>query len=214
MTLVQTVVLFASVLFGLIYLPLIERPASLGRTVFKTLPVTLLCVFALMSGGQLTLIAALALSAVGDAFLAQDGEQGFLAGLVSFLLAHLAYAYLFYQFGDLALITVVGGRAGGAIMAVGAAVAVVILLWRPAERLAPAVGVYTLAILSMALLSLGMAPIQIFIAAALFMSSDIVIAIRTFLMKPNHPAGWVAGLYIWASYYTAQLVLTLLLVTL
>lgn len=208
------VVLLVSVLLGLSYLPLVERDPALGRTVVKTSAVGLLCIFAAMSGGPSALVAALALSAVGDAFLAHDGEGPFVCGLVSFLLAHLAFAYLFFQFGDLTLITEIGGRAGAAIMASGFAIAVVVLLWRPAEHLAPAVGLYTAAILTMALLALGMPRIQVFVAAALFMSSDAVIAVRAFLMRDGHPAGLVTGLYIWASYYTAQLVLTLLLVNL
>ena len=46
---------------------------------------------AVVENGPLLLFAALALSAVGDAFLSREGDRAFLGGLASFLAAHLAY---------------------------------------------------------------------------------------------------------------------------
>ena len=61
----------------------------------KTLAVGLLAVLVVVEDGPLLLVAALALSAVGDAFLSRDGDKAFLGGLASFLAAHLVYIALF-----------------------------------------------------------------------------------------------------------------------
>ncbi|TIS81761.1 MAG: lysoplasmalogenase, partial [Mesorhizobium sp.] len=71
----------------------------LARSAAKTLAVALLAALAVMQGSPPLLVAALALSAAGDAFLSQDGEKAFLAGLASFLAAHVAYVALFLNAG-------------------------------------------------------------------------------------------------------------------
>ena len=72
---------------------------GMGRAMFKTLCVALLAVAAGMEAGSYWLPVALALCALGDFLLAVDGERAFLAGLVAFLLGHLAYVMLFWQVG-------------------------------------------------------------------------------------------------------------------
>ncbi len=72
---------------------------ALARSAAKTLAVAMLAVLAFMQGGPLLLVAALALSAVGDAFLSRDGEKAFLGGLASFLAAHILYVPLFLRSG-------------------------------------------------------------------------------------------------------------------
>src|SRR5690606_40854198 len=70
---------------------------SWRRTAMKTAAVALLALLAALEGGPVLLVLALAISAVGDAFLAQNGRQRFLLGLGSFLIAHLAYIVLFWR---------------------------------------------------------------------------------------------------------------------
>ena len=74
-------------------------PQSLARSAAKTLAVAMLAVLAALQGGPLLLVVALALSAVGDAFLSRDGEKAFLGGLASFLVAHIVYIALFLRSG-------------------------------------------------------------------------------------------------------------------
>ena len=88
-----------SLVAAVIYAFTLNMPPSLARSAAKTLAVAMLAVLALMQGGPLLLVAALALSAVGDAFLSRDGEKAFLGGLASFLLAHILYVPLFLQSG-------------------------------------------------------------------------------------------------------------------
>ena len=73
---------------------------SWRRTIAKTLAVSLLGVVAMLAGGPVLLVIALLLSAAGDAFLAHTGERAFLAGLASFLAAHIGYVLLFAGTGD------------------------------------------------------------------------------------------------------------------
>lgn len=152
------------------------------------------------SRGLAWLLAALAASLAGDAFLMFDGF--FLPGLVAFLIAHIAYAVLFRQ--DASLLA--APRAAALIAVVGLAVYVV--LWSgglPAALRAP-VALYVLAIAVMASWALSRAAVlgdgpawAVAVGAACFMLSDATLAINRFVTPLSHSAVWVLG-----SYYAAQ----------
>ena len=82
---------------------------------------------------------ALALSALGDAFLSRDGDRAFLGGLASFLAAYLLYIGLFFTAG--AGTDIILAEIWRAVVAAAMAVVAVVmigLLWRrvkPAMRL-------------------------------------------------------------------------------
>ncbi|PJI39734.1 MAG: hypothetical protein CTR54_17955 [Rhizobium sp.] len=212
MEILATIVLAFAVLIGLSYFAILPKPASHRRALWKTLPVSLLALYALLMEAPDLLVLALVLSALGDAFLAYEGEKNFMGGLSSFLLAHIAYGVLFHEIGDFRILTGETWRLVAAGLAVVLAVVLVAYLWRPAGRLAPAVLAYATAIAAMAILSLGVPPVAVFAGAALFLSSDAVLAIETFRMEKSHPMRWLAALYVWASYFAAQVVLTLAVV--
>lgn len=212
MEMFATIVLALAVLIGLSYFAILPKPASHRRALWKTLPVSLLALYAFLMEAPDLLVLALALSALGDAFLAYEGEKNFMGGLSSFLLAHIAYGVLFYEIGDLRILTGETWRLAAAGLSLALAVLLVAYLWRSAGRLAPAVLAYATAIAAMAILSLGVPPIAVFVGAALFLSSDAVLAVETFKMEKSHPLRPVAALYVWASYFTAQVVLTLAVV--
>lgn len=214
MEIFATTVLALAVIVGLSYFAILPRPASHRRALWKTLPVSLLALYAFLMEAPGLLVLALVLSALGDAFLAYDGEKNFMGGLSSFLLAHVAYGILFHEVGDLRLLTGETWRLAAAGLSVALAVALVGFLWRSAGKLAPAVLAYAAAIAAMAILSLGVPPVAVFFGAALFLSSDAVLAIETFRMEKSHPLRRAAALYVWGSYFAAQLVLTLALVAL
>ncbi|RUW86495.1 lysoplasmalogenase, partial [Mesorhizobium sp. M8A.F.Ca.ET.023.01.1.1] len=87
--------LIFSMVAAVIYAFTSGMPPTLARSAAKTLSVAMLAALAAMQGGPLLLVAALALSAIGDAFLSRDGERAFLGGLASFLVAHIVYVALF-----------------------------------------------------------------------------------------------------------------------
>lgn len=212
MEIFATIVLALAVLIGLSYFAILPKPAGHRRAMWKTLPVSLLALYALLMEAPDLLVLALALSALGDAFLAYEGEKNFMGGLSSFLLAHIAYGALFYEIGDLRFLTHETWRLAAAGLSVALAVLLVAFLWRPAGRLAPAVLAYATAIAAMAILSLSVPSVAVFAGAALFLSSDAVLAVETFKMEKSHPMRWLAALYVWASYFAAQVVLTLAVV--
>lgn len=212
MEILATIVLALAVLIGLSYFAILPKPASHRRALWKTLPVSLLALYALLMEAPQLMVLGLVLSALGDTFLAYEGEKNFMGGLSSFLLAHIAYGALFYEIGDFRILTGETWRLVAAGIAVVLAIVLVAYLWRPAGRLALAVLAYATAIAAMAILSLGVPPVAVFVGAALFLSSDAVLAVETFRMEKSHPLRRLAALYVWASYFAAQVVLTLAVV--
>lgn len=207
-----TIILGVAVVAGLSYFVILPGPPSHRRAVWKTLPVLLLALYAFLMDAPVLLVLALLLSALGDAFLAYPGERNFMGGLASFLLAHVAYTVLFLMIGHRGFLLDEPVRLAAAALLVVLAAGLVVLLWRPAGRLAPAVLAYASVIVAMAILSLSVPAVVVFAGAALFLSSDIVLAIQIFRMGERHPLRPLASIYVWASYFAAQLVLTLSLV--
>ena len=178
----------------------VRRPPSLNRTVIKTLAIAALAALAVIMDGPWLLVAALALSALGDLFISRDGEAAFLAGLGSFLCAHIAYVALFW------------GVAGGAspVFAIAFGVyAVCMLRWlwpHLAEMKAP-VCAYIAVIYAMGVVAAG-APVALWpviAGAALFVISDSVLAAETFIFK-DAPRRWTAPV-IWTTYYASQVLI-------
>ena len=200
-----------SLVAAVIYAFTLNMPPSLARSAAKTLAVAMLAVLAFMQGGPLLLVAALALSAVGDAFLSRDGEKAFLGGLASFLLAHILYVPLFLQSGGgSGLLGTESWR--GAIALALAAFAIVMLaaLWRrvgPALRIP--IAVYVAAILAMGISALTTSDTLVIGGAVLFMASDGLLAAEKFLLAAISPHRVWMRYAVWALYYAAQLAITL-----
>lgn len=200
-----------SLVAAVIYAFTLNMPPSLARSAAKTLAVAMLAVLALMQGGPFLLAAALALSAVGDAFLSRDGERAFLGGLASFLTAHILYVPLFLQSGD--GLDVLGSESWrGAIALAMAAFAIVMLaaLWRrvgPALRLP--IAVYVAAILAMGISALTTSNTLVIGGAILFMASDGLLAAEKFLLAAISPHRVWMRYAVWALYYAAQAAISL-----
>ncbi len=200
--------LLLSALAALLYLVLRSRPAAWRRTVVKTAAVGLLALLAGIEGGPQLLVAALVLSAAGDALLAQEGDRPFLAGLVAFFLAHLVFVLLFVTEG--------GGIAGmmshwaRPVIVLAAFAGAGLLLARLLPGVQPpwrrAVPPYVLAILAM-LAAAATVPAPLVVAGALlFAISDGLLAIERFrLAREGIPTGHIA----WVLYYLAQAAITL-----
>ena len=200
-----------SVLLAVFYGLLVHRASSLRRTLVKAGSVALLGMLAAAEGGPALLVAALTLSAIGDACLAQDGEKPFLAGLASFLLAHIAYVALFWTTGG--GVDEIVAQPSRIIVALALIAAVGMIL----SRLWPAidaamrlpVALYCAAILAMGVSSLSLPGWTVLAGAVLFMASDAFLAVGRFLVADHDPhQGWTRPL-VWVLYYAAQLVLTL-----
>ncbi|RWC72891.1 MAG: lysoplasmalogenase [Mesorhizobium sp.] len=203
--------LIFSMVAAVIYAFTSGMPPTLARSAAKTLSVAMLAALAAMQGGPLLLVAALALSAIGDAFLSRDGERAFLGGLASFLVAHIVYVALFLRSGGgLELLSAESWR--GAIALAMAVFAIVMLaaLWRrvgPGLRIP--IAVYVLAILATGMSALTTNSIWVIGGAVLFMASDGLLATEKFLVPAISPHRAWMRLAVWVLYYAAQLAITL-----
>ena len=203
--------LLLSIAAALLYAFALETPPSPRRTAIKTLAVALLAVLVFIRSGPPLLIAALGLSAAGDAFLSRDGdERAFLAGLASFLAAHLAYVALFFLAGgSFGLMIAEPWRAVVALAVALFAVLMLARLWRAVTPdLRVPIAIYIVAILAMAVTALTVESPAVIIGALLFMASDAILAAEKFLMASSSPLRRPARFAVWALYYAAQLSIT------
>lgn len=189
----------------------VNQPPALVRTVMKTLAVGLLAVLAFVQQGPPLLAAAMALSAVGDAFLSRDGERAFLAGLASFLAAHVLYIMLFASSGGgTALLLSDPWRTTIAVlMGLSALIMIALLLPRVAPALRVPILVYVAAILVMGLAALTMSSLPVIVGAILFMASDGMLATEKFLVAAIAPGRMLMRYAVWTAYYAAQLLIAL-----
>lgn len=203
--------LLFSVGAAILYLLTVDMGPTLARTAVKTLSILLLAVLAFTQDAPWLLVLALLLSAAGDAFLSRDGELPFMAGLVSFMAAHLAYIVLFLGNGEgLGLLAGEPWRAALALLLVLFAVAMLLALWRPVgSDLRPPVAIYMVALLAMALAALTMRLPLVLCGALLFMASDAMLAWEKFVARPQASYRPLMHRAVWITYYGAQMAIVL-----
>ncbi|MBZ9796441.1 lysoplasmalogenase [Mesorhizobium sp. ES1-4] len=202
--------LIFSVVAAVIYAFTAGMPPTLARSAAKTLAVTMLAVLAGMQGGPPLLVAALALSAIGDAFLSRDGEKAFLGGLASFLVAHIVYVALFLRGGGgLDVLAAESWRGAIALAMAVFAIAMLAALWRRVgSGLRVPIAVYVAAILAMGISALTTGSPLVVGGAVLFMASDGLLATEKFLVAAISPHRAWMRLAVWVLYYAAQLAIT------
>lgn len=173
---------------------------------FKPLTTALILALAVLTPSadpryQFAIAVGLALSLVGDVFLMLPRDR-FLPGLVSFLLALLAYLIAFtrgLRYEAAALPFVAYGVVGAALFA---------LLWpRLSRRLRAPVAVYVVVITLMAGVALarwlelgGRPPLAAAVGAGLFVVSDALLALDRFRWTFHSARAVVSGIY-WAAQY-------------
>jgi len=144
------------------------------------------------------ILAGLCLSAAGDVLLLSASRRGFLAGLVAFLLAHLAYAVAFWP----------AARPSPWTAAVIAAASALALRWlwpHLGSMRFPLVG-YCAAIGLMLWLALGVGRLEIRLGGLLFWLSDLLVARDRFVRA--EPLNRLVGLPL---YYAGQYLIALAL---
>ncbi|MEM5470498.1 lysoplasmalogenase [Hoeflea sp. AS60] len=187
-----------------LYLFMLHQHTSLVRTIAKTVAVGAIAGLALDLGGPMLLVIALALSAVGDAFLAHEGDSAFLGGLGSFLVAHIVYAVLFVSSGPGLAAAPPPGLLAVMVFAVGMGIVMV----RNAGALALPVAAYVLAIAGMGLGGVTLGGLAL-IGAVLFMASDAILGSEKFLMSETSSLRRLASPAVWVLYYAGQMLITL-----
>ncbi|HEY2658479.1 MAG TPA: lysoplasmalogenase [Caulobacteraceae bacterium] len=185
------------------YAFLVDSAPSAGRTAVKTVAVGALAVLAYIRGTPTPLVVALALSAIGDGFLAGDPEKLLPLGLGAFLAAHVGYIWLFLQDG--------GGRAAlaaepvrvlGVAFAFGAGATMLTWLWRSLGALRPAVAVYAAALAAMTAAAFTLPKIlwPAMPGAVSFLASDAILSAELFKGLKSRAASQA----VWWLYYGAQ----------
>jgi len=194
---VTALILLPSLSAAIMILLTRHRAPYPGSPVIKALGCALLAVIALPNQPLLAL--ALALSALGDYFLALRGERHFLHGLIVFLLAHMAYIAVFAA----AWAPLPPGLWGAAAVIVAG---LTLAAWLHADlgRMRLAVLLYICVIVAMAVAALlSSFPANVLVPGAiLFMLSDFCIAVRRF--KRDFA---FSGELTWMSYYGGQLLI-------
>ncbi len=181
-----------------------QEPSWL-RTIIKALSIGSLSLLSYRLGGPVLLTIALALSAVGDAFLANKGDRNFMLGLGSFLLAHLAYTALFIN-GFEFISNAFEARyiAGAALLTIIAGFVLTRLLPHLGDMKIPVL-CYVTAILAMGVSALLLQDsVLVMVGAVMFVGSDIVLSHEVFVWKDNHPALRHSPWLIWSLYWGGQ----------
>lgn len=196
---------------ALLYGTMAAAPPRFVASLVKTLAVALLAVLAGMQGGHWLLVLALALSALGDMFLSRPGERAFLAGLASFLAAHIAYIALFCVIGGgFGMLVDAPWRGAVAAVLVIYGLIMLVLLWRRiGPDLRPPVAVYVVAILGMGISALTLDAPLVIIGALFFIASDTLLATEKFLLPAISRQRDRTRYAVWGSYYIGQLAITL-----
>jgi uncharacterized membrane protein YhhN len=174
--------------------------AGIGRTVLKAIPVSSLLVLVLrdMRGFvRICLGGALLCSVCGDILLDQPYANGFLFGLVAFLMGHLFYTVLFFRHAK-------RPEGPGKAMIAGLVIFAGVMIWLfrgIAPTLYGPVVLYVVVIITMSIGAL-LVPAENHLlvgGALLFIASDVVLAVNKFLFVI--PSGRVINISL---YFIAQ----------
>ncbi|HEX8924951.1 MAG TPA: lysoplasmalogenase [Terriglobales bacterium] len=203
----MAVVLILSATLALVHLPLLYAGWLRVAAVAKVGSVVLLLSYAERPTTPRSLLAALGLSALGDLFLGVNGiapiapELLFLAGLFSFLLAHVCYIRLFATHTERlsrASFRRVGMALVGAVM-----ISMLAVLWPTLGGMRWPVVIYAVVLSAMAISAQrSKFPAITAIGALLFVASDAMLAYARF-----HQIFYAAAVLIWFSYYLAQVLI-------
>lgn len=204
----RLVIAGTSLTVAFIYLAFAGRPSSPLRTTLKTAAIGILALLPRTYLGTtganplLILSLALALSALGDFFLAlKDQQRLFLFGLGTFFAAHVAYLAAFLPYAS-----VPEGRALIAVIATLAAASafLIVLVPRLGRMKLPVIAYFTIIMaMAAAAWSIPNASWMLGAGAVIFAVSDSLIAQRKFLrpFRGHHAAVWI-------TYIAAQFMMT------
>jgi uncharacterized membrane protein YhhN len=184
-----------------------RRGSRLGQWLCKPLASTAFIAAAVAHGAHRTphgaaVLAGLAFSWCGDVLLLSREKRVFLAGLVAFLLGHVAYAVAFLRRGVSPTAALVGLLA----MALPLALVARWLLPSVERPMRAPVLAYMAVITVMVALAVGTVAARgealVLVGAVMFYLSDLSVARDRFIAP-----GWINKLWGWPLYYGAQLVL-------
>ncbi len=186
------------------------QPPSWPRALFKTLFMAALTGAFASAGAHPLLLLALAAAACGDFFLAFDKKWLLPFGILSFLIAQLAYfvafAAIWFFSGDNSPLW-----PRYAAMAAIVAASLGFLIWMAPKLgwLALGVGPYAIAITAMACMAMWLpwAGWPAMLGAVSFLVSDLALAAELFRLAPDAPERAITRPLVWWSYAAAQVLI-------
>jgi uncharacterized membrane protein YhhN len=185
--------------YGLVF---VQQPPSLLRTTVKTCAVAALAVLAYLDGGSVLLAVALAVCALGDAFLAGDPKRWLPFGLGAFLVGHLVYIPRFRERESAPPVWF-----WPAVIGVGAVAGLMLRsLWGSLGKLRIPVVVYVLAIVGMVVTSL-LLPQSAWpttAGAVAFMASDAILSFDLFKSAKLFNSERLTAWAVWFLYWGGQ----------
>ena len=190
-----------ALLYGLFFC---NSAPSLTRVILKVGATSLLTIWAYLSGAPILVVAALGFSTLGDGLLGASEEKFLLPGMGAFFIAHAAYIPLFWEFAADQRSAVI--LALQILVTLGGAVFMRSLLpWIEKAMRWPVIA-YTLIILVMANAALRLDP-SLWLAsigAMAFVSSDLILSLELFRLKPDAPLRPYTARAVWVLYYGGQ----------
>ena len=204
-----SILIITGLAFALAYLWYCDRGKSWPSTIVKTVPLLAFAMAGLVANAPWLLALGLFLSALGDFGLSREGDNWFLAGLVSFALAHFAYIAHFVVLSDVwpwmayqsALVPALVLTAIVASTEIWLSPHTGALKW-PVRGYAVIIGLMGLSALVQPL------PLALW-GAVLFIASDLVLAVGLFRLQDGTPARSVTSYTLWPLYIGGQLCLLL-----
>ena len=180
------------------------------RSAAKDLALVPLVVLAPVSGVPIVALAlALAFCSLGDVILTRPGYKCFLLGLIAFAIGHLVWVVCFIlilgaDFTQLQEEAKIRTLLGLALLALIIARA---LLPRAGTLRVP-VAIYICIIIAMGVTALAAPSLLVLTCALLFMASDTLLGIQTFLLTRKSRAERLVNALIWPLYWGAIVLLT------
>lgn len=210
MTLIGEIALRQSLMWGCLALGLVfaliyaaafcHRGPGRWKTAVKAVPLLAFAAAGAAGFADPAIVAALVLSAAGDIVLSRQGERAFLAGLVAFALAHVAYAVAFF------------GLAEGApplwpalaLLALALSTEIWLTPYTRALRWPVRAYVGLITLMGLAALCLPGARALAVAGAMAFILSDAILALQRFRMAQGSRWQRPAAVTLWLFYVTGQ----------
>ncbi|KAB8040568.1 hypothetical protein GCL60_01220 [Silvanigrella paludirubra] len=207
MILKHNYLIWSSLFLSFVYLTTMRYPKINFRWLIKGTSILLLSLFSLFNcppSISIILSISLVFSAFGDIFLAYNENKFFIHGLVSFLISHLIYSYIFYSNMDILYLKFILTKSNIIILIllILHSIIMIKILYPKLQNLKIPVLVYMTALMAMSvgtILSNYSNPYLI-TGALFFIASDSALAIQKFIKS-------FLGInsFIWITYYFAQI---------
>lgn len=198
-----------ALLYGLL---LSRAPPSPAKLLLKVSGMLVLTGLAAAAGAPWLLVAGLAASTLGDAFLAGRPEGWLIPGMAAFFTAHVFYVVLFWTSGQVSG-DVLNYAARAVLVLAGAGY----LAW-----LSPSLGAmrwpvfaYGVVILMMGAAAIALPPgyALVLIGALMFIASDAILANELFRRPAGEPARFWPSITLWNLYFFGQAAILLGFIT-